>query len=161
MIADATSWVASTPIAELMRTQAWMYPVVEIIHILGFILLVGGIALFDLRVLGMASRVPVAQLGGHLIPCALAGLALVVPAGLLLFSADPVRLATNPVFQLKLALIGCAGLNALLFHAGPYRQVTKWIAGGAPAPARARAHALLSILLWIAVVSCGRLLAYV
>jgi hypothetical protein len=158
--ADAASWLASTPLSELMRNHLWMYPIVEIIHILGFIVLVGGVTLFDLRVLGMARTLPVTELGRHVLPWSVANLGLVVPAGLLLFSADPHSLANNPAFQLKLTLIACAGVNALLFHLGPYRSVAQWNLG-VTAPLRARAQALLSILLWIGIVCCGRLLAYV
>jgi hypothetical protein len=158
--AQAAAWVASTPLSELMRTHVWMYPIVEIIHILGFIVLVGGVTLFDLRVLGFAPALPVDALGRHLLPWSVASAGLVIPAGLLLFSADPHSLAGNPAFQLKLSLIACAGVNALLFHTGPYRTVARWNAH-TPAPARARLHALLSIGLWVAIVCCGRLLAYV
>lgn len=55
-VADAATWVASTPLAGLMRTDPWLYPIVEIVHILGFVVLVGGVTLFDLRVLGFAVR---------------------------------------------------------------------------------------------------------
>ena len=64
------------------------------------------------------------------------------------------------MFQLKLVLIAAAGLNALAFHMFPYRGVGAW-ERALPAPPPARLHALLSILLWIGVISCGRLLAYV
>lgn len=158
--AGAATWVASTPLAELMRTHLWLYPAVEIVHIAGFVVLVGGVTLFDLRVLGFARRLPVAALGRHLLPWSVASLGLVVPAGLLLFSADPQSLLDNPAFQLKLALIACAGVNALLFHIGPYRTVGGWSVD-ATAPARARVQALLSLLLWLAIISCGRLIAYV
>ena len=158
--ADVATWVASTPLAELMRTHLWLYPVVEIAHILGFVVLVGGVALFDLRVLGFARALPVDLLGRHLLPWSVASLGLVVPAGLLLFSTDPHSLLDNPAFQLKLGLIGCAGINALTFHVGPYRTVAQWSVG-TRSPMRARAQALLSIVLWIGIICCGRLLAYV
>lgn len=159
-VADAATWVASTPLSELMRTHLWLYPVVEIVHILGFIVLVGGVALFDLRVLGFARALPVQALGRHLLPWSVASAGVVIPAGLLLFSADPHSLAGNPAFRLKLILIGCAGINALLFHTGSYRTVARWNAD-ARAPVPARIHAALSIALWVGVVCCGRLLAYV
>lgn len=159
-LADAAIWLRLSTLSELMRGAPWLYPAVEIVHILGFIVLVGGVTLFDLRVLGFAQAIPVQLLGRHLLPWSLASLALVVPAGLMLFTADPQSLINNSVFLLKLALIVGAALNALLFHVGVYRTVASWNTGVA-APALARAQALLSILLWIAIISCGRLLAYV
>jgi hypothetical protein len=157
--ADAFAWLAATPLSVTMRTASWLYPVVEIVHIAGFSVLVGSVVLFDLRVLGFARALPVAALGRHLLRWALASLLLVVPAGLLLFSAHPVELANNPAFRLKLILIAAAGLNALLFHILPYRTVASWDRERA-APLAARAGALLSILLWLGIITCGRLLAY-
>ncbi len=64
---------------------------------------------------------------------------------------------------LKLALIAVAGVNALVFHVTVYRPAAAWAGtqGGGGAPWQARAQAMLSMLLWLAVICCGRLLAYV
>jgi hypothetical protein len=148
-----------TPLSVAMREGAWLYPVVEIVHIAGFSVLVGSVVLFDLRVLGFARTLPVAALGEHLLRWALASVLLVVPAGLLLFSAHPVELSTNPAFLLKLVLIALAGLNALALHLLPYRSVAGWDRER-PAPPLARAGAAVSILLWLGVIACGRMLAY-
>lgn len=140
-----------------MRDGAWLYPGVEIVHIVGFSILVGAVAMFDLRLLGFGRALPLAPLARHLLPWSWAGLALIVPSGFLMFSTQP-ELLDNPVFALKLALVAAAGLNALAFHGGPWRGVAHW---GERVPALGRMHALLSLLLWIAVIACGRLLAYV
>ncbi|MFC5477468.1 DUF6644 family protein [Massilia suwonensis] len=158
--AGVLTTLAATPLSTAMREGAWLYPIVEIVHIAGFAVLVGSVVLFDLRVLGFARNLPVAELGRHLLRWALASLILVIPAGLLLFSAHPVELADNRVFQLKLVLIALAGLNALAFHLLPYRSVAGWDRNYA-APPLARFGAVLSILLWLGVISCGRMLAYV
>jgi uncharacterized membrane-anchored protein len=86
-------------------------------------------------------------------------LLLIVPAGLMMFSAHPHDFYENGVFRLKLALIAVAGLNALVFHLGVYRHVAEWDTQPA-APVAARLQACLSVLLWLAVICCGRLLAY-
>ena len=145
---DAAAWVASTPVAAAMRGHAWLYPIVETAHILGFAVLVGAVAMFDLRVLGFGRDLPVQALARH----------LVVPTGLLMFSTQPLEMLGNPVFLLKLCLIAAAGVNALLFHLGSYRRAAEWRDG---IPAWARLQAALSLLLWIAVITCGRMLAYV
>ncbi len=151
--------LAATPLSMAMREGAWLYPAVEIVHIAGFSVLVGSVVLFDLRVLGFARTLPVVALGNHLLRWALASVLLVVPAGLLLFTAHPVELAANPAFIVKLVLIALAGLNALAFHLLPYRSAARWDRDGT-APPLARAGAALSILLWLGVITCGRLLAY-
>jgi hypothetical protein len=151
-------WVAATPLAAAMRAHAWLYPVVETVHILGFVLLVGAVAMFDLRVLGCARSLPLRALAGHLLPWSMGSLLLVVPTGLLLLCAQPADMLANPVFLLKLALVMAAGLNAFAFHAGHW-----WRTAGPDAPVApgARLHAALSLLLWVAVITSGRMLAYV
>jgi uncharacterized membrane protein len=153
------TWLDASALAQAMRGSIWMYPIVEIVHIVGFVLLVGSIAMFDLRVLGFARALPVQQLGRHLLPWSVASLALIVPAGVMMFSAHPHDFVSNRVFQLKLLLIVLAGLNALMFHVGVYRTVAAWNTTK-PAPALARVQALVSLAIWIGVICCGRLLAY-
>jgi len=156
--AEWANWLAATPPALAMRANAWLYPAVEIAHIAGFAVLVGAVAMFDLRVLGLGRELPVRALARHLLPWSAGSMLVVVPTGLLLFAAEAPDLAANRVFLLKLLLIGVAGLNALAFHLGPYRAAERW---PGRAPLRARLQAALSLLLWLAVIACGRLLAYV
>ena len=157
---DVANWLEATPLAQAMRASTWLYPIVEIVHIAGFCILVGAVAMFDLRVLGWGRALPVSVLGRHLLPWSLGSLVLVVPAGLMMFSSQPQAFLTNPVFLLKLTLIAVAGVNALLFHVGVYRSIAAWETGQA-APPLAKAQALLSLVLWLAVICCGRLLAYI
>jgi hypothetical protein len=152
-------WLEATPLSQTMRDSLWLYPIVEIIHIVGFAILVGAVAMFDLRVLGFAKTLPVQALGRHLLRWALASLLLIVPAGLTMFSAHPGDFIGNRVFLLKLTLITVAGLNALIFHNGVYRTVAQWDKE-LPGPPVAKLHALASLAIWIAVICCGRLLAY-
>lgn len=153
-------WLAATSLARAMRDSAWLYPIVETVHIAGFCILVGSVAMFDLRVLGWGRALPVSALARQLLPWSLGSLLLIVPAGLTMFSTQPDEFLHNPVFLLKLGLIAAAGLNALWFHLGVYRTVGAWEIGHA-APALAKCQAVLSILLWLAVITCGRMLAYV
>lgn len=155
--ASAASQLAASRLAQALRESVWLYPAVETLHIIGFAVLVGAVAMFDLRVLGFGRQLPVRALARHLLPWSAGSMLLVVPTGLLLFLADPPALLANRVFLLKLGLILLAGLNALAFHAGPYRRADAW---PPRAPPRAVLHALLSLCLWFAVIACGRLLAY-
>ena len=156
-LAGLAAWLASTGPAVAMRANAWLYPAVETAHILGFVLLVGAVAMFDLRVLGFGRALPPRELARHLLPWSAGSLLVVVPSGLLLFSAQAAEMVRNPVFLLKMGLVMVAGSNALAFHLGPW-----WRSGGAGMPTvAARVHAAVSLLVWIAVITCGRMLAYV
>ncbi|WP_434651727.1 hypothetical protein J3P96_14190 [Pseudomonas sp. R3-56] len=158
----AQGWMdrlADSSLALAMRDELWLYPLVEVLHIIGFSVLVGAVVMFDLRVLGLSKAIAVTALARHLLTWAVGALLLIVPAGLMMFSAHPQDFAGNNVFILKLGLIAAAGINALLFHVGTYRSVEQWNTGQ-KAPGLARVQALVSIALWIAVILCGRLLAY-
>jgi hypothetical protein len=156
------SWLVAiekSGIAQLMRESLWTYPIVEIVHIVGFVILVGGVSAFDLRLLGLSRSVKVTSFAHHLLPWSVAGLLLIIPAGVLMFSAHATEFAANPTFLTKLTLIGLAGVNAAAFHLGPYRSVGTWDIEVAAPPA-AKVSAAASLVLWVAVISCGRLLAY-
>lgn len=142
-----------------MRQWLWLYPIVEIVHLTGIALLVGSIALLDLRLLGLSRDVPVRRLASHILPWTAASFVLIVPSGLAMFVAHAGDLIASPVFVLKVSLILAAGTNAAVFHAGAYRGAADWDVHRAP-PAAARLAAALSLLLWVSVIACGRLLAY-
>ena len=148
------------PLAGAMRQELWLYPAVEIGHIAGFVVLVGSIAMLDLRLLGLGRALSIRALTRHILPWTAGAFLLIVPTGLLMFTAHASDFLTNRAFQFKLLLILCAGTNAALFHLGAYRSVGAWDREAAP-PASARAHAGVSLLLWFSVIACGRLLAYV
>ena len=142
-----------------MREWLWLYPIVEILHIIGLAVLVGAAVSFDFRLLGVSRNLSVTALAHHLLPWARASLLLIVPSGLMMFIAHASEFATNPVFQLKLVLLAAAGLNVTAFHLRTFRTVAAWDRG-APAPSAAKISAILSLLLWSGVITCGRLLAY-
>ncbi len=146
-------------LAAQMRHSLWLYPIVEILHISGFVLLVGAVAMFDLRLLGFARSTSVRALERSLLPWAWAALLLIVPSGVAMFSAHATEFAQNPAFRVKLVLLVSAGINALVFHNGAFRSVAAWDQH-APTPAAAKASALLSLAIWFGVITCGRLIAY-
>jgi hypothetical protein len=159
---EGPAWLValeSSGFAAAMRHWLWLYPIVEITHILGFVLLVGAAVMFDLRLLGFSPRIPVSDLARHLLPWSRAGLLLVVPSGFGMFAAHATEWIANPAFWVKLSLIVLAGLNAWAFHRWTFRSIGAWDRS-TPVPAMARVSAVASLLLWIGVVSCGRLLAY-
>lgn len=148
------------PLAEAMRQELWLYPAVEIIHIIGFVTLVGSIVVLDLRLLGWSRELPVRALARHVLPWTLGALTVIVPTGLLMFVAHAGELIGNTAFITKMSLLFCAGINAALFHAGVFRNAAAWDQNTA-VPRAAKMHALVSLAIWIGVLACGRLLAYV
>jgi hypothetical protein len=153
-------WLEGSAVATAVREWPWLYPAVETAHILGFVVLVGAAAMFDLRLLGLSRRVSVGALARHVLPWARGGLAVAAPTGALLFVSDATATAANPAFLLKLTLIGAALLNVAVFHRWTFRSAESWDRDSPP-PAGARLAGGLSLLLWTAVIASGRLIAYV
>ena len=151
--------VEAPPIAKAMREWLWLYPIVEVVHIVGFVVLVGSVLMFDLRILGLSKQVSVRALARHLLPWSWGALVLIVPTGFLMFTAHAGDFLSNRAFQLKMALLMTAGINAIAFHTGPYQTVKDWDVG-VRAPLVAQASVAASIVLWLGVITCGRLLAY-
>src|SRR5690606_24432582 len=100
--------IEALPIAAAMREWLWLYPGVEIVHIVGFVLLAGSIAMLDLRLLGLSKSIPVPALARHVLPWTLGALILIVPSGLLMFAAHASEFVDNPVFLLKMMLLMAA-----------------------------------------------------
>jgi len=151
--------IEASALGQAMRQWLWLYPSVEIVHITGIALLVGSIVILDLRLLGISRSLPLRRLPAHTLPWSAASFALIVPSGLAMFVAHANDLMGNPVFALKICLILLAGANAGIFHAGVFRGAAQWDVDVMP-PLAARVAAAVSLLLWLSVIACGRLLAY-
>jgi hypothetical protein len=151
-------WLENTSWAEGIRQSMWWYPALEIVHIVGIVVLVGAAFMFDLRLLGVSKSVPLPVLASHMLPWSARGLLLIVPSGILLFITNANALAIDPTFWLKMALLVVAALNALVFHRFMHKRLLGM--GEAALPVAAKVSAGVSIAVWIAVIACGRLLAY-
>jgi hypothetical protein len=150
-------------LGQAMRQWLWLYPAVETVHIVGIGLLFGSIAVLDFRLLGFSKSIPVKPLARHVLPWTAASFLLIVPSGLMMFSAHASDFVSSPVFLLKMCLIMAAGLNAALFHTIVFPSVEVWDAEEMrklPPPPSARISAAASLVIWICVIACGRLLAY-
>ena len=161
-MADFQVWIVSTlaemeSVRAVMHTQ-WAWPIAESLHFIGLTLLVGTIFLFDLRLLGVGSRIPIEAVH-RLIPFGLAGFACNAVTGVMFVMAEPDQYVYNPSFHWKVLFITLAGLNAGMFYLTSYRRV---VALGAPrvTPPLARVIAVVSISLWIGVIVAGRLLTF-
>ena len=155
---DVFEWLEYTDLAIYIRQSPLLFPAIEIIHIIGFIFLVGSAFLFDIRLLGIGRKLSVKDVADYVLPWSRLSLIVVVPSGLLLFITQATALSTNQVFGIKLILILLAFTNAGIFHRFTFRSVSTWTTS--ETPVAAKAAALISLTLWASVVTCGRLIAY-
>jgi hypothetical protein len=134
-----------------LKTTAWAYPALEVVHIVGIALLLGNLIALEVRVFGRAAALPVLALARLSLTLALAGFSLAAASGLLMFATQPDELLANRAFIVKMGLLALAGLNAAAFHLrGSLRKLDS----------AARLQMLVSTGLWLAVVVCGRWIAY-
>ena len=126
---------------------------------MGIALLVGAAFLFDLRLLGNSRFLPISGLARYLLPWSRRGLILIIPTGILLFITNAGALGQDPTFWLKMFLLILAGLNATVFHTATFPKVSYWDVNQTT-PVAAKMAAVFSLLLWTAIIACGRLLAY-
>lgn len=132
-------------------SHPWAYPALEVVHIVGIALLLGNLLLFELRVWGFGPELPVPALARLALRLALAGFALIAASGLLMFAGQAEDLLAGRVFVTKMGLVLLAGLNAAWFHARGGLQRLDRVA---------RAQTVVSTGLWLAVIICGRWIAY-
>jgi hypothetical protein len=154
---DVFEWLEHSSLAVYIRQSPLLFPAIEIAHIAGFIVLVGSAVLFDLRLLGVAKKLPVRDVADYVLPWSRRSLIVVVPSGLLLFISQAEALSTNTVFGLKLVLILIAFTNAGIFHRFTFRSASNWSTSTPPA---AKTAAVISLVVWTSVITCGRLIAY-
>lgn len=133
------------------------YPIANLVHLLGLVMVVGGIGILDLRLAGLFRRIPAAPLSTALTPIAVVGLVLMVPSGATMFAADAAALVHSPTFRLKLMLIALALANAILFRLMWTKRLPQWDLNP---PIAGRLMAAASVSLWLSAAACGRMIAY-
>ena len=160
MAPDFLLWLETTTGSIALHESLWVYPIVESVHVLTLCLFLGTAVMVDLRLLGVVLRgVPVSEVLTRLRPWMMAGFAVMIVSGALLFYAIPVRTYLNIFFRIKVALLALAGINAWIFHRSIYLSVAEWDLA-LVAPRRARAAGAASLFLWAFIVVAGRMIAY-
>lgn len=153
-------WLDATQFSAVMRESVWAEPIVETIHVLTLTLFLGFVLLLDLRLLDLVlRRKRVSEMFEQFNPWLFRGFAVMLITGLLLFSADPVNFYSTLFFKLKMIMLVLAGLNVALYHATIGRQIAEWDHAAAT-PWKVKLAGGVSLLLWVAIVACGRGIAY-
>src|SRR5258708_39687591 len=153
-------WLQGPPFATEIAESDNLFPFIESVPLLAISLVLGTIAIVDLRLLGLASRDrPAARLIGEVLPYTWSAFAVAAIAGGLLFASNATTYAYNFYFQGKLILMGLAGANMAIFHLFTGRDVERWGAA-ARTPFAAKAAGAISLALWIGVVAAGRTVGF-
>jgi len=159
-LTDLMGWLEATSLAVFIHRTAWAFTTVELVHVFAISLVVGTIAMVDLRLLGLAStKRPFTELAGQVLPFTWVAFVLAVMAGSLLFISQATAYFASTTFRIKMLVIVLAGINMLVFELITVRGVQDWDRKPVPAlPARLAGG--ISLTCWILVVIFGRLTGF-
>ena len=130
-----------------LESSAWAYPLLKLVHLCGIALLLGNLALIEMRVFGWGKSLDARALASLSLGIAAVGFSLAAASGLLMFETQALELLTNRAFTLKMLLLTLAGCNAAWFHGRNSLDKLDTVA---------RLQMVLSGLVWLAVMVCGR-----
>ncbi len=147
-------------ISDFVRSSTWAYPILETFHMFGLGLVFGGMFVFDLRLLGVHRDLSLLNLAHHILPWVWFGFLINLISGILLFLSDSVTFGLNLAFQIKVALLCITALSVFWFQRQVFPHLKDWDRQTAP-PKSVKTLAIFSIMLWMAIITAGRMIAYV
>jgi hypothetical protein len=157
---ELIGYLENSGLADNIRENDVLFPLIESVHVLAICLVVGSILVVDLRLLGLASvHRSVSRVTRGILPLTWCAFVVAVASGGLMFISNATKYLGNGYFIAKLLLIGAAGVNMAIFHAISARDLPRW-ENQARLPLAARTAGALSILVWVAVVACGRWIGF-
>ena len=160
LFAGLISYLENSALADNIRENDLLFPLIESVHVVAICLVVGSILAVDLRLLGLASlNRPVSRVTAGILPLTWGAFVVAVASGGLLFISNATKYLGNGFFVAKLCLIAAAGLNMAMFHFISAKDLPRWENDRRP-PLPARLAGGVSIVLWIAVVACGRWIGF-
>jgi uncharacterized membrane protein SirB2 len=160
-VAKFCDWLSLTPVSMFFQTVEWIIPAVQSVHILAIAIVMSSVIMVDLRLLGlMGHSQSISGLTRRFIPWVWCSLVVLLLTGIVLITAEPRRDLLNPVFQAKMALVVVAIIVTAIFQETVRRNMEFW-----DLSPRSRwgawITAVVSLLVWTAIVVCGRWIAYV
>ena len=148
---EALATIEQLAPVQMLKASFYAYPLVNALHVAAIGALWTSVALMDLRVLGAFRSLPSASFLAALRQVALVAFAVALASGLALFSVRAGHYAGTGVFLVKMGLIVLAGLNLLVFDRLSRRSASK---------GRLALSAAVSLVLWTAVLVCGRFIGF-
>src|SRR5262245_49057967 len=159
MTNSIVAFLKSTAISHAMVNSVWLWPLCETLHFIGLALLIGTAGFFDLRLMGFMRRVPLAA-AMQLRPWAALGIVINVVTGTLFFIGAPGQYIDSPVWWRKVAVLGVAAINIVVFETGQGRKLLT-MAAGADTPFSCKLAGAVSLTSWFAVLYLGRMLPFI
>jgi len=157
---SVSNWISGTALNDLLIAVSWAVPLIQVIHILSLALVLTSAAVLSARALGVIfGQVDIEAVVKRFSPVLWGALVLMVASGVLLIIAEPERSLINPVFGLKMALL-VAAVGATLLLQKRLNGIVSLPDGQITLSASLQFLAVINLGLWVAIASCGRLIAY-
>lgn len=160
-IAPLLSALEGSRLGLFMQTSSWAFPTVESFHVVFLVLVVGVIAIVDLRLLGVASRSRrLTEVAADCLAWTWIAFVLAAVTGLMMFVANATTYWDNTYFRWKMVCLMLAGVNMLFFELFTMRGVAEWDHDSAAVPLAGRIAGLLSLAFWFGVIAFGRWIGF-
>ena len=160
LIPEFCAWLENTSVGTAIRQSTWLFPAIETLHVLATVIVVGSVTMLDLRLLNVAWRDrSIREVHEDVLPWTWSSFAVAAIAGSLLFSSSATKYYHNLPFRMKMVLLVLIAINAAFFETRTYRRIRNsndeaLISFGA------KIAGAVGIVLWIAVVACGRWIGF-
>ncbi len=159
-VPSVVTWLEHRPFAIAIAESTWSFPIIETIHVLALTVVVGSVAMMDLRLLGVGNKDrPASEIIASSLPWAWSAFAVAFIAGSLMFCSKAASYYVNVPFRIKVVCLVLAALNMVVFHRFTARDMPAWDSGRPPLGARLAAT--FSLTLWIIIVAAGRWVGFV
>jgi uncharacterized membrane protein SirB2 len=158
MVQHFCDWLSNTPVSLKIQTILWIIPAVQTVHILSVSFVMASMAMLDLRLMGVAGkRQSISRMVTRFVPWVWRVLLILAATGAILTVGEPERELLNPVFRAKMVMVATVSLILLVVQNRDKHDSNFW----ENRRVAARAVGLMSLLLWVAIASAGRWIAYV
>jgi hypothetical protein len=139
--------------AQAMRTSTFLYPLANVLHVLGAMAFFAAVAAMDVKAFRSVSIDDLRDFIRKVRPFAFLAFLIQVASGAMLLAPEALHIFHNPVFRLKLIAIVIGLINVIVLEAAVRRP------GVLISPA-VKSAAGASLAIWLAVAALGRLTAY-
>ena len=156
---DFSTWLSATPPSLIIQNNFWVIPTVQSIHILAICVVISSALMINLRLVGGVGRAdPVAGFARRYLPWTWTALVILLTTGVILVVGEPDRTVGNTIFWSKMALVAAGAILSLVFTVPIRKNPAFWESTGNGV--QAKLLGVVSLVVWVAVIFCGRWIAY-
>jgi hypothetical protein len=159
-LSQLSAWLEKTQISEMIQAHDWIVPAVQSIHILAVAVVATSALMINARLLGVyAADQALDEVLARFAPFIWWPLLLLLLTGTIMIIGEPPRSLKNPMFQLKMLLLGGALMTTAASQFSLRRSPAIREASTGP-PVGGATLAGVSMLLWVSIIFAGRWIAY-